>query len=209
MQHVLPAALLAACGLLASCGSGGPTAPASSITVSVTDSDLGDSFTYQAPGNFSPAPGPTPGYPQSAGEAAMLAAINAERARGGTCPDGTTSPPRAALTFEGHLHQAATGYARVLAASGSLDLPHRTGDSTPARRMVAAGFVPAPAPGKPLVFMESLAAGMTDPAEIITAWKTSVRHCEALYAEVPYGSVARADGQRGAYWVLNLAGEQR
>lgn len=35
---------------------------------------------------------------------------------------------------------AATDAVGVLAASGSLDLSHRTGDSTPARRMVAAGI---------------------------------------------------------------------
>lgn len=197
-------ALPLALGVLAACGTGPAALPDRVVTVS--DPDHADSFTYASPGTFAYAAAPLPGFPQSADEAAMLSAINAERARGGSCPGGQSFPARAALQFEGHLHRAASGYARVLADSGSLALPHRTGDSTPARRMVEAGFLPAPGPGQTLRFEESLAAGMTAPTEVIAAWKTSARHCATLYAPVPYGSVARADGQPGAYWVLNVAG---
>lgn len=195
-------ALLPALFLLAACDD----TQAPDRIVAVSDPDNRDSFTYLSPGTFTYASSPLPDAPQSADEAAMLGAINAERARGGHCPGGQTFPARAPLAFEGHLHRAASGYARVLADSGSMALPHKTGNSTPVRRMVEAGFVPAPGPGQTLRFEESLAAGMTGPDEMIAAWKTSARHCATLFSPVPHGSVARADGLVGAYWVLNVAG---
>ncbi|WP_104989688.1 CAP domain-containing protein [Deinococcus sp. NW-56] len=202
MRLTLPALLFSL--LLAACDGGTP-AP-TQVTVEVSDPDFGDTFSYQTTTDFRPALSPQSGYPQSAAEAAMLNAVNAERSRGGTCPDGRTFPARSALTFEGHLHESADRYAGVLAGRGTLELPHRIGTSTPARRMVEAGFKPAPPTGTVLRFEESLAAGMTDPAEVIAAWKGSVSHCAALYSPVPYGSVARADGAGLAYWVLNTAG---
>ena len=204
MRPILPAVLLPL--LLAACG-GDPAAPSPrAVLVTVSDPDHGDTFTYEAPAGFRPALSPRPGFPQSAAERAMLEAVNAERSRGGTCPDGRSFSPRPPLAFEGHLHEAATRYAAVLAGRGTLDLPHRLGPSTPARRMVEAGFKPAPPAGTALLFGESLAAGMTDPAEVIAVWKGSAGHCAALYSPVPYGSAARADGAGRAYWVLNTAG---
>lgn len=204
MRITLPALLLPL--LLAACGGTTPTPGAGDVTVTVSDPDHGDTFSYQTTASFRPALGPQPGFPQSAAEKAMLDAVNAERSRGGTCPDGQAFPARAALTFEGHLHEAAARYGAVLAERGTTELPHRIGTSTPARRMVGAGFKPAPPRGTVLRFEESLAAGMTDPAEVIAAWKGSVSHCAALYSPVSYGSVARADGAGRAYWVLNTAG---
>ncbi|MPY67511.1 hypothetical protein F8S09_12585 [Deinococcus sp. SDU3-2] len=204
MRIALPALLLSL--LLAACGGPTPAPGAGGVTVTVSDSDYADTFSYQGSADFRPALVPVAGFPQSGAEKAMLDAVNAERRRGGTCPDGRTFPARAALTFEGHLHEAATRYAVVLAGRGTLELPHKLGTSTPARRMVEAGFKPAPPAGMTLRFEESLAAGMTDPAEVIAAWKGSVSHCAALYSPVPHGSVARADGAGRAYWVLNTAG---
>lgn len=203
MRLMLPALL--SLSLLAACNGPGST-PVTGATVYVTDPDFGDTFKYQAPDSFTYALSPLTGDSVSAPETAMLTAINEERARGGTCADGTSFPARPALKFEGHLYRSAQGYAQVLAASGSSALPHKSGNSTPVRRMVAAGFVPTPPDGAVLRFEESLAMGMTDPGDIIAAWKTSSRHCAALYSNVPYGGVARSDGQLGAYWVLNTAG---
>ncbi|SMB95502.1 CAP domain-containing protein [Deinococcus hopiensis] len=207
MRLLLPALLLSL-GLLASCGNtSSGSAPLDGFsTVYVTDPDFGDTFEYRSPDSFTYAPGPLAGDSVSTAETAMFTAINAERLRGGTCSDGQSFPPVPALQFEGHLHKSASGYAGVLAVSGSAALPHKTGDSTPVRRMIAAGFVPAPPNRAVLRFEESLAMGMTDPAAVIAAWKTSSRHCAALFSTVSHGAVARADGQLGAYWVLNTAG---
>ncbi|MCP2014325.1 uncharacterized protein YkwD [Deinococcus sp. HSC-46F16] len=202
MRLTLPALL---CSLLLAACDGGTPAP-TQVTVEVSDPDFGDTFSYQTTTDFRPALSPLAGFPQTGAEKAMLDAVNAERSRGGSCPDGRTFPARPTLTFEGHLHEAADGYAAVLAGRGTLELPHKLGTSTPARRMVGAGFKPAPPTGTVLRFEESLAAGMTDPAEVIAAWKGSASHCAALYSAVSYGSVARAEGAGRAYWVLNTAG---
>lgn len=201
LSALLPLSLLASCNSIVT-----DPPPITGSTVYVTDPDFGDTFKYQSPDSFTYALSPLPGASVSAAETAMMTAINEERARGGTCMDGQTYPGRAALKFEGHLHKAAGGYAQVLAASGSSALPHKTGDSTPVRRMVAAGFVPTPPDNTVLRFEESLAMGLTVPADVIAAWKTSSRHCAALFSNVPYGSVARAEGPLGVYWVLNTAG---
>lgn len=203
MRIALPALLLPL--LLAACGET-PAPDPGEVTVTVSDPDFGDTFSYQASSDFRPTLGSLAGFPQSAAEKAMLAAVNAERSRGASCPDGRTFPARPPLAFEGHLHAAAAQYAAVLAGRGTLELPHRIGTSTPARRMVGAGFKPAPPTGTALRFEESLAAGMSDPAEVVSAWKGSASHCAALYSPVAYGSVARADGAGMAYWVLNTAG---
>lgn len=202
---------------LTACGGGhAPEAnpgPETGLEVQVVDADNADTFSYASPAGFAPALSPLAGYPRSGAEAELLAAVNAERARGGSCPQegggrqtfGAVRP----LSFEGHLHQSATVYGRQLAASGTLALAHRGPDgSTPARRMVAAGYVPAPPHGTALLFAESLAAGpgLTRSAEVLAAWKNSPSHCAALFSPVGHGSAARVDGAAGSYWVLNIAG---
>lgn len=205
-MRLLLSALLLSLGLLASCGGGGG-APSTDFTlVTVSDPANGDTFMYRSPDTFAYALAPLAGDAPTAAEGALLAAVNAERARGGACPGGQTFSARAALKFEGHLYRSARGYAGVLAASGNLTLPHKTGSSTPARRMTGAGYVPAPPKNVVMHFEESLAGGSADPAQVISDWKTSVGHCAALYSAVPHGAVARADGPLGAYWVLNTAG---
>ncbi|GGR98250.1 CAP domain-containing protein [Deinococcus sedimenti] len=179
------------------------------VKVTVTDAQYGVTFDYQASPAFAPLRVPLADFPQSVAERDMLAAVNAERARGGVCPGGSFAPV-GALQFEGHLHRAATLYGRELAASGGLTLPHRSAvdGRVPSQRMVDAGYRPVPPRGGQWVFGESLAggAGLTAPAEVIAAWKGSSSHCAALFGAVSDASVARVDGAAGPYWVLNTAG---
>lgn len=216
----LAACVLSACGGGPAPSAGGPASAGGERTVEVTDPAYGVTFSYVTR-QFEYVLAPLPGFAQSSAEAQALELVNAERARGGVCPlrDGTWRryQPAAPLTFEGHLHRAATEYARELAASGRTDLPHRsvlTGQ-IPAQRMVAAGYRPLPPNGAALLFQESLAVevGVFSPADIIAAWKASPDHCAALYEPLnvaSHGAVARAETQLGgrpaAFWVLNTAG---
>ncbi|MCD0167068.1 CAP domain-containing protein [Deinococcus sp. 12RED42] len=196
----------------------GPSAPSDGnggnagdelVTVTVTDASYNVTFDYKTTKSFSVSRSALPGFPQSQAEREMLEAINAERARGGVCPSGVF-PAAAPLKFEGHLHKAATLYGRELAASGRLDLPHRSqvDNRVPSQRMVDAGYRPVPPNGIEWVFGESLAAGMdlTSPAEVIAAWKGSPSHCAALFEKVLDGTAAQVTGAAGTYWVLNIAG---
>lgn len=227
MSHRNPWPLLTLLtGLLAAC-SGAPTTPGAGtggleVTVTVTDPAYGVHFDYVTSASFEYALTPLSGFTPSAAEQALLAAVNAERTRGGTCPvtgGGTRSfAPTAPLNFEGHLYKSASLYARELAAAGRVDsLPHRSrlDNSVPSQRMVTAGYRPVPPAGVQWVFEESLAAGtnLTDPAEIVGMWKGSPGHCAALYEPMParsHGAVARADGnvagQATMYYVLNIGG---
>ncbi|GGS33737.1 CAP domain-containing protein [Deinococcus knuensis] len=179
------------------------------VTVTVTDTAYGVTFEYKTPKSFAVSRSALTDFPQSQAEREMLEAINAERARGGVCPTGVF-PAAAPLKFEGHLHKAATLYGRELAASGRLELPHRSrvDNRVPSQRMVDAGYRPVPPNGIEWVFGESLAAGMdlTSPAEVIAAWKGSPPHCAALFEKVLDGTAAQVTGAAGTYWVLNIAG---
>ncbi|ANE42861.1 CAP domain-containing protein [Deinococcus puniceus] len=205
----LPAALLALCAVLTACP--GSTPPPSGVRVDVTDFDTKQDFTYVS-NNFQAARAPLSVAPRSTAEAKMLEAVNTERARGGVCPTsggGTVAfPVRAPLIFEGHLHAAATGHAaHIVTSQTSTTLSHiGENGSTPARRMVEAGYTPLPTSGTKAVFLESIALGIDDPTEVIAAWKTSVRHCAALFDGATDGSAAR--GQRGqtVAWVLDVGG---
>ena len=205
------AVALVACGPGPSAPSDGKGGNASDelVTVTVTDASYGVTFTYNTPKSFAVSRSALPDFGQSQAEREMLAAINAERARGGVCPSGAF-PAAAPLQFEGNLHKAATLYGRELAASGKLELPHRSrvDNRVPSQRMVDAGYRPVPPNGIQWVFGESLAAGMnlTNPAEVITAWKGSTSHCAALFEKVLDGTAAQVTGSAGTYWVLNIAG---
>ncbi|GAQ22653.1 hypothetical protein DEIGR_102680 [Deinococcus grandis] len=203
----LVSAVLVGCG-----GGGAPDAERvedGPVTVMVEDGFYGVNFSYTTSASFTPLRAPLPGFAQSQAEREMLAAINAERARGGVCPSGVF-PAAAQLKFEGHLHKAATQYGQELAASGRLELPHRSrvDNRVPSQRMVDAGYRPVPPANVKWVFEESLAAGegFTDPAEVIAAWKGSPSHCRALFENIGNGAVARVDGAAGTFWVLNIAG---
>lgn len=200
------ALLLGALGLTGCGGGGAPSAEP--VTVTVQDPQYGLSFEYATTAAFTPQRSALPDFPQSGQERAMLEAINAERARGGVCPSGSF-PPARPLQFEAHLHRAATLYGRELAASGRMDLPHRSraDNRVPSQRMVDAGYKPVPPSRVQWVFGESLAAGdQMSPAEVIAAWKGSPAHCAALFEHIADGAVARVDGAAGTYWVLNIAG---
>ncbi|GHG23214.1 hypothetical protein GCM10017784_13780 [Deinococcus indicus] len=195
----------------------GPSAPSDNggkngeemVTVTVTDASYNVTFEYSTPKSFAVSRSALPDFPQSVAEREMLQAINAERARGGVCPSGAF-PAAAPLQFEASLHKAATLYGRELAASGKLELPHRSrvDNRVPSQRMVDAGYRPVPPSGIQWVFGESLAAGMNlnSPAEVIAAWKVSPSHCAALFEKVLDGTAAQVTGAAGTYWVLNIAG---
>ena len=80
------------------------------------------------------------------------------------------------------------------------------GESTPASRMVAAGYTPAPPSQKLVIFEESLALNIDQSAEVIAAWKTSVRHCAALFDVLTDGSAARSQNGNVVAWVLDIGG---
>ena len=203
----LSVALAALCAVLTACPSD-PPPPPPGVQVNVTDPDNGKNFSYYSD-NFVPVRVPLASAPQSAAEAQMLAAINAERARGGICPaasGGTvTFPARDPFIFEGHLHAAASGHAAYMASKNLID--HiGAGKSTPASRMVAAGYTPAPPSQKLVIFEESLALNIDQSAEVIAAWKTSVRHCAALFDVLTDGSAARSQNGNVVAWVLDIGG---
>jgi len=204
----LSVALAALCALLIACGPDPVPPPPPGVQVNVTDPDNGNNFSYYSD-NFVPARLPLASAPQSAAEVQMLAAINAERARGGVCPTASggtvTFPARDPFVFEGHLHAAATGHAAYMTANSSVS--HRgAGGSTPASRMVAAGYIPAPPSQKLVIFEESLALNIDQSAEVIAAWKTSVRHCAALFDVLTDGSAARSEQGNVVAWVLDIGG---
>ena len=206
---------------LSACGSSTPTPAPEAYTVQVRDGQYGIDFAYTTSREFSYAGAALPGYTESLAEAQMLTLVNEERGRGGTCPvrggGQRTYGPARPLEFEGHLHRAATDYARELAASGSLTLTHRSALTglVPSQRVVNAAYRPLPPNGAALAFDESLAAELlrSDPAGVVAAWKTSPEHCAALYEPMlkfGHGAVGRVEvrvgGQAMTYWVLNTAG---
>lgn len=199
--------------VLVGCGGGGAPDPEAEtvgpVTVTVKDKFYGVDFSYTTSASFRPLRSPLPGFEPSVAETAMLAAINVERARGGSC-GGARFPVARPLVFEGHLMKAARGYAQELADSGRMEVPHRSvrDGRVPSQRMVDAGYRPVPPANVEWVFEESLAAGegFTDPAEVIAAWKDSPSHCRALFENIGNGAVARVDGAAGTYWVLNISG---
>lgn len=206
---------------LSACGSS-PTPPTpKGEVVQVTDSEYGVNFEYTTSRDFSYALAALPGYTHSAAEVHLLTLVNEERVKGGVCPvrggGQRTYGPARPLLFEGHLHRAASDYARELAESGSTVLAHRSALTglVPSQRVVGAGYHPLPPKGAALEFNESLAAEWlkSDPAGVVAAWKASPEHCAALYEPMPsfsHGAVARVEtrvqGQAVTYWVLNTAG---
>lgn len=206
---------------LSACGSS-PTPPTpKGEVVQVTDSEYGVNFEYTTSRDFSYALAALPGYTHSAAEVHLLTLVNEERVKGGVCPvrggGQRTYGPARPLLFEGHLHRAASDYARELAESGSTVLAHRSALTglVPSQRVVGAGYHPLPPKGAALEFNESLAAEWlkSDPAGVVAAWKASPEHCGALYEPMlsfSHGAVARVEtqvhGQPVSYWVLNTAG---
>lgn len=204
----LSVALAALCAVLTACPGNPSPPPPPGVQVNVTDTDTGKNFSYYSD-NFVPARLPLASAPQSAAEAQMLVAVNAERARGGVCPTASggtvTFPARDPIVFEGHLHAAATGHAAYMTNHSSVSHIGLAG-STPASRMVAAGYTPAPPSQKLVIFEESLALNIDQSAEVIAAWKTSVRHCAALFDILSDGSAARSQNGNVVAWVLDIGG---
>ncbi|MFC3601679.1 CAP domain-containing protein [Deinococcus soli (ex Cha et al. 2016)] len=208
MTRVMLGAVVGAL-VLVGCGGGGTPPEENQVRVQVVDGNYGVTFEYLTVPTFTPLRTALAEFPQSVAEGAMLAAINAERARGGVCPTGSF-PAARPLQFEAHLHRAATLYGRELVTAGKMELPHRSrvDNRVPSQRMVDAGYRPVPPSRVQWVFGESLAAGtdLTSPAEVIAAWKDSPSHCRALFENIGNGAVARVDGAAGKFWVLNIAG---
>ncbi|GAA5447675.1 hypothetical protein [Deinococcus depolymerans] len=210
---VVGAALL---GALVSCGDTSVKEPAGEVTVNVTEQD-GSAFSYTTRVDFRPTLKPVSEL--SADEAALLTALNGERARGGSCtdPQGKVHvyAKTGELSLEANIYVAAQGHAQAM-VNGNFASHVNTSDislRTPMRRMVKAGYRPvAPAQGKgELYFEESLAFGQLTAAEVVQAWKTeSFLHCRAIYIPLNYGAVTvvngRAGNQYGRYWVLNTSG---
>lgn len=201
---------------LVACGDTSVKEPADEVTVNVIEQD-GSTFPYTTRADFRPTLKPVSEL--SADEAALLSALNAERARGGSCtdPQGKVQvyAKTGALSLEANIYAAARGHAQAM-VDGNFASHINESDvtlRTPMRRMVKAGYRPvAPVQGKgELYFEESLAFGQLTAAEVVQAWKTeSFLHCRAIYIPLNYGAVTVVDGRAGnrygRYWVLNTSG---
>lgn len=183
-----------------------------SVTVKVVDNRYGVTFEYQTTADFLPLVTPLTDYQPDATELSLITAINAERVKGGICPNATggkvTFPPTLPFKFEAHLYKSAKIYATEMAQKGIMGHKSTVDNSLPSQRMVAAGFKPVIPTNSTMVLEENLAFNV--PAtEIIAAWKGSTTHCTALFeplAKTAHAGIAQATGNTGIYWALNLAG---
>ncbi|WP_119673830.1 hypothetical protein [Deinococcus sp. RM] len=82
MTRVMLGAVVGAL-VLVGCGGGGTPPEENQVRVQVVDGNYGVTFEYLTVPTFTPQRTALAEFPQSVAEGAMLAAINAERARGG------------------------------------------------------------------------------------------------------------------------------
>lgn len=133
-------------------------------------------------------------------DAAILAAVNAARARGARCGD-RSYPPAPPLTLESRLGAAALDYSWQMAQSGHFD--HRGLDgSTPRTRIARAGYGAA-------IVGENIAAGALTPAQAMRGWLASPGHCrnimEPRFRETGIGFAVNTAQHSAVYWTEEFA----
>jgi uncharacterized protein YkwD len=104
-------------------------------------------------------------------EAALLRAVNTQRARGGCCAEHCISSA-AQLVLEPKLVLAARRHALDLSESGVLSHESSNGAS-PFDRMRATAY-------KSCKLGETLGQGQENPEEVLAAWLASPEHCNAV-----------------------------
>lgn len=229
MNHRLSPHLLALPCLLALSACDDPQTPSPTptptATLTVTVHEEPESgvreTTYQTTADFQFRPGVLGDL--SPEEQVAWNLLNAERQRGGICtaPNGqvTRHLPQPPLQLEARIYEAARLYGESLRRWNVAGVPADHYDpsdpagQTPARRMIRAGYRPAPPTRRDqaLFFEENLAFGHDDAAQVLKAWKTeSYAHCETLYAPAQYGAFSLTHSPSGTkfkrYWVLNVSG---
>ncbi|MBM4290776.1 MAG: CAP domain-containing protein [Deltaproteobacteria bacterium] len=145
-----------------------------------------------------PALAPAPGrYAREMAE--VLALVNAERARGGSC-GGQRFEPTPPLAPNAQLDAAAQVHAEAMERERFFDHRDPRGEG-PRDRIAAQGYS-----GR--AWGENIAAGQRTPQSVVRAWMESPGHCKnilnGLFTELGVGVLLGARGEYGTYWVQNF-----
>jgi uncharacterized protein YkwD len=182
-----------------------PTEPGDDETGDTGESaeagDDGDSPVWDEPYCFPVAgamkwPEPLPTW-----ESEVVALVNAERARGGSCGANGEFPPSSPLTVNASLHCAARVHSKDMADRDFFDHVNPDGFD-PFDRMQEAGY------GGFSVQGENIAAGTTSAQATMDGWMASDGHCANIlnpaYREIGVGAY-EGGGQFVHYWTQTFA----
>lgn len=145
-------------------------------------------------------------------ELGLLKAVNAARARGGTCVDAATGSRQVfasqpALQLEEHVVAAAREHAQSMAKYSYFNHMDRYNAKqySPVQRLFNAGYLAVPRVENAFVF-ENLARSQETGEQVVAEWLTqSFSHCTTVFANAQYIGVGYQDG----YWVADMAASGR
>lgn len=132
----------------------------------------------------------------------VLALTNQARATGGCCGNRGCFDPSGPLRLEPLLQTAARAHAKDMAERDYFD--HDTPEGLdPFDRMREAGY-------RGCAMGENIAAGQTDPAEVVSGWLESPGHCSNIlspeFDALGVGYFEGMGGELQRFWVQNFGG---